>query len=242
MSYRIQAWLRRLCVGMVALAVAAALWFAWSRVAASPYDYIPHWMIPLWMEACSVYVVGLWLWTPSDYPKTYLCLGFITAENTSALALLCLLTVNHVAGTPAMVGAVSPLAPSLSVLACGHALAATFAWRRRMEHLETIAPSGEPIGHSDLGEIGAHAGNALTGTAVYRFFTTTRDLIYAGKSRNFPTRFKDHRREKPWFRDVHHMTVVWYDDEASALTAETQAIKTEGPRENVTHNPGRKPQ
>lgn len=87
------------------------------------------------------------------------------------------------------------------------------------------------------------AGNPLTGTAVYRFFDVNSDLLYVGTTNSISVRWNDHSAAKAWYADVHHMTVVWYQDTPTAEAVERHAIATEIPRYNVMHNPNpRKPE
>lgn len=69
--------------------------------------------------------------------------------------------------------------------------------------------------------------------AVYRTFTTDRDLLYVGISKEFGRRWGEHARSQPWWPEARHMTVDWYDDEAEAVRAEVEAINQEHPRFNV---------
>lgn len=72
--------------------------------------------------------------------------------------------------------------------------------------------------------------------ALYRFFDRTDVLLYVGITADLPTRLKNHRREKPWWVHVHHITVDQFDTRQDALDAEAEAIRTEGPLHNDQHN------
>jgi prophage regulatory protein len=70
-------------------------------------------------------------------------------------------------------------------------------------------------------------------TAVYRACDSHRALLYVGVCQDFGRRWKQHARTKPWWPEVRHLTVDWYDDEAEALRVEIEAIEQEKPRYNV---------
>ena len=81
------------------------------------------------------------------------------------------------------------------------------------------------------------AGSPFGGTAVYRFFDVNCDLLYVGNTNNITVRWADHAASKAWYAKVHHMTVVWYKDKATAEAVERHAIDREMPGRNVMHNP-----
>ena len=87
-----------------------------------------------------------------------------------------------------------------------------------------------------------NSGSPLRGVAVYRFFDVEGDLLYVGVAQSITQRWADHAASKPWFGDVHHMTVVWYSDLATAEAIEREAIPDERPRYNITHNVARRPE
>lgn len=72
--------------------------------------------------------------------------------------------------------------------------------------------------------------------ALYRFFDRTDAVLYIGITLDFPVRMTSHRREKPWWTLVEHITIEHFDTREEALAAETEAIRTEKPLYNVTHN------
>jgi hypothetical protein len=103
-----------------------------------------------------------------------------------------------------------------------------------------IYPDGDdPIGWHVEGQIykGTPPGNPETGAAVYRFFQADGNLLYVGRTTSFGQRWKEHAASKSWHREIHHMSVVWYADPATAAVVEAKAIREEWPRHNVTHNP-----
>ena len=230
----------------VLLCSAPVVWGAWWYLAKPANPPVLHWLVPIVSEGCTAYIVLLWFALDRAPRRLQQCGWALLALNAAALAVGQILVWKprlHVPVSVLSLACLSPVAVLIvTVVAFGVAHAEFEIEDAEFRGRLLGARVGFPVGRSVPGDISPDAGNALTGTAVYRFFTVTRDLIYTGKSRNFPTRFNDHRAKKSWFGDVHHMTVVWYEDEASALAAEERAIKTEGPRENVTHNPARKPQ
>src|SRR5258707_1324603 len=72
-------------------------------------------------------------------------------------------------------------------------------------------------------------------TAVYRLYEASDALLYVGVSSNFGRRWKQHAAAQPWWPDVQRLTVDWYPDRPSALSAERVAIKAEVPAHNVMH-------
>jgi predicted GIY-YIG superfamily endonuclease len=72
--------------------------------------------------------------------------------------------------------------------------------------------------------------------ALYRFFDRADVLLYVGISASLPTRIAKHRNLKPWWTDVRNITVEYYDTRDEAIAAETEAIKSEKPLYNTTHN------
>ncbi len=73
--------------------------------------------------------------------------------------------------------------------------------------------------------------------AVYRLFDADRNLLYVGCSGHVDARLRQHEVEKPWWPDVQHRTICWYDSHTDALLAEKQAICDEGPRHNRRDSP-----
>lgn len=76
-------------------------------------------------------------------------------------------------------------------------------------------------------------------TAVYRLFNDADVLLYVGISGNFGLRWQQHAQAKPWWPEVHHQTITWYDTREAADEAETKAIATERPLHNVAKVPRR---
>lgn len=71
---------------------------------------------------------------------------------------------------------------------------------------------------------------------LYRFFDRADTLLYVGITMDLPKRMGDHRKGKPWWSAVDHITVEHFDGREAVLAAETEAIKTEAPLYNVSQN------
>jgi hypothetical protein len=76
-------------------------------------------------------------------------------------------------------------------------------------------------------------------TAVYRLYGAGGELLYVGISKSFGARWEQHAYMQPWWPEVQRQTVEWHPDRQRALTAEEAAIRSEGPRHNILHNPRR---
>jgi predicted GIY-YIG superfamily endonuclease len=72
--------------------------------------------------------------------------------------------------------------------------------------------------------------------ALYRFFDRTDVLLYVGITMDLPARVGQHQKDKPWWVEVHHISVEQFESRSAALAAEERAIKEEGPLYNSTHN------
>lgn len=72
--------------------------------------------------------------------------------------------------------------------------------------------------------------------ALYRFFDRTDVLLYVGITMDLGARLKKHRRDKPWWLDIDHITIEHFSSRAEALAAEAEAIRMEGPLHNDQHN------
>lgn len=234
-SYRL---LLRACKITVLLCASPLAWAGWWTLTDTANPPVLQWVTPLVAEGCSFYVILLWSGLGAA-PRRLRAYGWVLL-GLNGLALLAgqspAMRHDHELAALGLSLACVTLFPVLILTV----LARDVALRQfEMEEAERLGLTAEAQMRHLVGDIGPDAGNALTGTAVYRFFDVTRRSIYTGKSRDFLTRFKDHRAKKPWFADVHHMSVVWYRDEAAALAAEERAIKTEGPLHNVIHNQNR---
>ncbi|MBQ1118538.1 GntR family transcriptional regulator [Streptomyces sp. C3-3] len=74
-------------------------------------------------------------------------------------------------------------------------------------------------------------------TALYRLYNADDVLLYVGIASDPERRWKQHEEFKPWWPEVAKKTVEWLESRNAALTAETQAIRTELPRHNHQNNP-----
>jgi predicted GIY-YIG superfamily endonuclease len=69
--------------------------------------------------------------------------------------------------------------------------------------------------------------------ALYRFYDARENLLYAGITDDPWRRWREHVLTKPWYPQVKHQAVTWYDTEAEAGRAEKRAIRKERPQFNV---------
>lgn len=72
--------------------------------------------------------------------------------------------------------------------------------------------------------------------ALYRFFGADGSLLYVGLTMNPGTRWPSHARDKPWWLEVHTLTIEHFADRPAVEDAERRAIRAERPRYNVIHN------
>lgn len=72
--------------------------------------------------------------------------------------------------------------------------------------------------------------------ALYRFFDRSDVLLYVGITADLPKRFKDHRKEKPWWTQISTIKIEPHESRSAVLEAEAEAIRTEQPLYNSTHN------
>lgn len=71
---------------------------------------------------------------------------------------------------------------------------------------------------------------------LYRFFSSTGQLLYIGITMNPPQRFKAHQGDKDWWTEVSGITVESYPTREELACAERRAIKVERPAYNKVHN------
>lgn len=69
-------------------------------------------------------------------------------------------------------------------------------------------------------------------TALYRLFDANDALLYAGIAFDPKARWLDHRRDKPWWPEVHRKQVDWFPSRERAAAVETEVIATERPLYN----------
>lgn len=70
---------------------------------------------------------------------------------------------------------------------------------------------------------------------LYRLFDADDVLLYVGISSKVYRRLNGHRRVQPWWSAVTSVRIETYPTKDAALAAEALAIRTEGPRHNITH-------
>ncbi|MGW7089063.1 GIY-YIG nuclease family protein [Streptomyces sp. NPDC054871] len=81
--------------------------------------------------------------------------------------------------------------------------------------------------------------------AVYRLYDSEEHLLYTGLTRNPRSRWKDHRKEKLWWREVTFKTITWYATRWVGMHMEEIAIVDERPLCNAREEcdvPGLSPQ
>ena len=71
---------------------------------------------------------------------------------------------------------------------------------------------------------------------IYRLFAEDMTLLYVGMSGRWASRMHEHQATQPWWSEVRATIFEPHVNEPSARAAETQAIKTEHPKYNKTHN------
>lgn len=71
---------------------------------------------------------------------------------------------------------------------------------------------------------------------LYRFYSSTGQLLYIGITMNPPARFKSHEGSKDWWSTVSGITVESYGDRTMLAAAERRAIQVEKPKYNIVHN------
>jgi hypothetical protein len=69
--------------------------------------------------------------------------------------------------------------------------------------------------------------------ALYRFYDAHETLLYAGISKDPWRRRKEHALTQPWYPQVRHQAITWYDTVDAARRAEDKAIWEERPARNV---------
>jgi predicted GIY-YIG superfamily endonuclease len=70
-------------------------------------------------------------------------------------------------------------------------------------------------------------------TALYRFYDSRETLLYVGITSDPWRRWREHVQEKPWYPQVKHQAVTWFDSEPQARRAEVRAIRREKPQFNI---------
>ena len=98
--------------------------------------------------------------------------------------------------------------------------------------MTTDPPTLEPAQASGPVQVGR--GDVKTHT-LYRFYDAAGRLLYVGITANPITRFKQHRREKPWWLDVAEIKMQQFASRPDLENAERQAIRDERPLWNVIY-------
>jgi hypothetical protein len=78
-------------------------------------------------------------------------------------------------------------------------------------------------------------------THLYRYFAPDSRLLYVGISVSAFLRHKQHRTQSHWFPEAGNMTWQTFETRKEAIAAEAEAIRTERPIYNGTHNPDPSP-
>jgi predicted GIY-YIG superfamily endonuclease len=68
---------------------------------------------------------------------------------------------------------------------------------------------------------------------LYRCFTRKKVLLYVGMTNHIERRIESHRRDKPWWPYVDHITLQSVKSRKLLVEAESAAIESEKPRFNV---------
>ena len=69
--------------------------------------------------------------------------------------------------------------------------------------------------------------------ALYRFYDDRENLLYVGITDDPWRRWREHVRIQPWYPQVKHQAVTWYEGKIAAEVAERIAIRRERPRFNI---------
>lgn len=75
----------------------------------------------------------------------------------------------------------------------------------------------------------------MTRCALYRHFDANDTLLYVGISVNHVSRLAQHGASH-WFYDIARISIEWHPSTDDALAAEYEAITSEKPLHNTTHN------
>ncbi|WP_051853088.1 GIY-YIG nuclease family protein [Streptomyces aureocirculatus] len=69
--------------------------------------------------------------------------------------------------------------------------------------------------------------------AVYRLYDAAGHLLYIGLTCNPRSRWKDHRKEMLWWREVAFKVITWHETRHQACAAESSAVASERPLYNA---------
>jgi len=98
------------------------------------------------------------------------------------------------------------------------------------------APESDVTPHLRLASTPTAAPGEAVPTALYRYYDADDLLLYVGITGNLYRRQTRHERASSWMDFVARSTVERFPDREAAETAETAAIKAEGPLFNDVHN------
>lgn len=76
-------------------------------------------------------------------------------------------------------------------------------------------------------------------TTLYRLYAADGALLYVGIADSWPSRMRQHARQKPWWTEVTTVRLEHHPLRGVAERAERAAIQSERPRHNITHNDAR---
>lgn len=76
--------------------------------------------------------------------------------------------------------------------------------------------------------------------SIYKHYNTNGELLYVGASQNPFARLKSHELCSSWAADISLVYIERFDSLDDALSAEKQAIQSEGPKFNTAHTKFRK--
>lgn len=111
-----------------------------------------------------------------------------------------------------------------------------------------MTPDGVPSGTAPTSSSGANvipladeASSQPEGppTTLYRFFDADDRLLYVGITSRGPSRWSEHRANRPWWHAVVRSTMTHYPTRAAAVIAEMHAIQTEHPLHNIHRSQNR---
>lgn len=68
-----------------------------------------------------------------------------------------------------------------------------------------------------------------TRTALYRHYDADGQLLYVGITNNPTRRLAEHKSRAVWRNEIDHVEVKWIGSREEALSAEAEAIRSEGP-------------
>jgi hypothetical protein len=76
----------------------------------------------------------------------------------------------------------------------------------------------------------------VKGRWLYRLWSAADELLYIGITDRGRAREREHARTKPWWPEVHHVTVEPIQTRGELVHREAEAIHRERPKYNIQHN------